>query len=229
MAFWKASRRNATRSSGTPLLGSGSIFPIRDEQISVDPFEIPDWYVRINGVDFGIDHPHATVYCAWDRDADTFYVYDCYKKSGETPLYHSEAAKKHGDWIPTAWPHDGIKRDTGSGVALKDQYRHHGVFMLKEHAHYPDERSMSREAGLMEMYEWMRTDRFKVFTTLSHWFEEKRLYHRNNGKVVDEYDDIMSATRYAFVMRRYARHKQTNLPGFKRPNKPIVGGQKWKT
>lgn len=218
-----------TRSAGTPLLGSGSIFPISDDLITVEPFSIPDWFVRVNGIDFGIDHPGACVFCAWDRDSDVFYVYDAYKKAGETPVYHAAAIKKHGDWIPTAWPHDGMQRDKGSGVALKDQFRAHGVRMMRDHAHYQDERQMSREAGLIEMYEWMRTDRFKVFSTIPAWFEEKRLYHRVDGKVVDEYDDIMSATRYAFVMRRYARHKANTLQTVKKPSKPIVGGRSWRT
>ena len=211
------------------MLGSGTIFPVHDEELAVTPFEIPDWWPRINGIDFGIDHPHATVWCALDRDADTFYVYDAYKKAGETTLYHAAALKKHGQWIPTSWPHDGIIRDKGSGMALKDQFRGHGAFMLRDHAQYKDERGMSREAGLIEMLEYMRTGKFKVFSTLIDWFEEKRLYYREDGKVVDEYDDIMSATRYAFIMRRFARTKPSSTSVRKRPSKPIVGAQAWKT
>lgn len=216
-----------TRTSGTPLLGTGSIFPVRDDDLSCAPFEIPSWWPRINGIDFGIDHPAACAWCAIDRDADTFYVYDCYKKSGETPIYHAAAIKKHGAWIPTAWPQDGIQRDKGSGVALKDQYRRQGVFMLKDYAHYRDERQNSREAGLIEMYEYMRTGKFKVFSTLSDWFEEKRLYHRDEGKVVDEYDDIMSATRYAFVMRGQARTRPPMTQQSQAPSRPISGNRVW--
>jgi hypothetical protein len=101
--------------------------------------------------------------------------------------------------------------------------------MLKEHAHYRDERQNSREAGLVEMYEWMRTGKFKVFTTLTDWFEEKRLYHREDGKVVDSYDDIMSATRYAFVMRRYAKTQPIGTTVTRHPKKPIVGGRSWRS
>jgi phage terminase large subunit-like protein len=227
LASFPVHERDA-RSAGTPLLGSGAIFPIRDADLMVDPFEIPSWYARINGIDFGIDHPGACVWCAWDRDNDTFYVYDCYKRSGETPVYHAAAIKKHGDWVPTAWPHDGMQRDKGSGIALKDQFRNHGVYMLRDHAHYPDERQNSREAGLIEMYEYMRTGRFKVFSTLSDWFEEKRLYHRDDGKVVDKYDDIMAATRYGFVMRRFAKTRPFKTVNKQRPSRPIVGGRQWR-
>ncbi|KKL79687.1 hypothetical protein LCGC14_2012340, partial [marine sediment metagenome] len=223
------------RTKGAPMLGSGAVYPIKDEAISVAPFQIPDHYYRINGIDFGIDHPGAGAFLAWDKDADTIYVYDCYKQRGETPIYHAAAMKKHGDWIPNAWPHDGLERDKGSGIPLKQQYRGHGLRMLSKPAYFrgPDGKVIRSETGkiieppTIQMYEWMRTGKFKVFSNLSQWFEEKRLYHRRDGKIVAKYDDILSATRYAFIMRRYARHKPIFRTAKPRIKRPILGGQRW--
>ncbi len=64
---------------------------------------------------------------------------------------------------------------------------------------------ISVEAGIMDMLTRMRSGRFKVFKHLIDWFEEFRLYHRQNGKVHKVNDDMMSATRYAVMMLRYAR------------------------
>jgi hypothetical protein len=36
------------------------------------------------------------------------------------------------------------------------------------------------------------------------WWEEFRLYHRKDGKVVKQGDDLMAATRYAIMSLRYA-------------------------
>ncbi len=216
------------RVKGVPMLGSGAIFPIQDDDITVPPFEIPSHWAHINGIDFGIDHPGAGAFCAWDKDSDTFYVYDCYKTSGETTVYHAEAMKKHGKWVPTAWPHDGLQREKSSNVALKDMFRRQELYMLRDFAHYGDERGNSREASLIEMYEYMRTGRFKVFSTLPQWFEEKRMFHRKDGKVVAKFDDIISATRYAFMMRRYAIPKPAATPIHQGPSKPVVGGQRWR-
>jgi phage terminase large subunit-like protein len=217
------------RTKGTPMLGSGAIFPVPDEDITTLPQKIPAHWSLINGIDFGIDHPGAGVFCAWDKDSDTFYVYDCYKQRDETPIYHAAAMKKHGDWVPNAWPHDGNQRKQGlnadSNIKLKDMFRQNGLYMLREHAHYNDERGNSREASLIEMYEYMRTGRFKVFSTLTPWFEEKRMYHRRDGNVVAVHDDIMSATRYAFMMRRYAMTKPPATVPHVGPRKPIVGGR----
>lgn len=41
-----------------------------------------------------------------------------------------------------------------------------------------------REAGLMMMLDRMQTGRLKVAKHLHDWWEEFRLYHRKDGKVV---------------------------------------------
>ena len=41
----------------------------------------------------------------------------------------------------------------------------------------------------------METGEFKVFNTLLDWFEEFRLFHRNDGKVVKEGDDLLASKR----------------------------------
>jgi hypothetical protein len=51
---------------------------------------------------------------------------------------------------------------------------------------------------------------------LNDWFEEFRPYHRKDGKVVKEMDDLMSATRYAVMMLRYGRSVQA-ADNFRRP------------
>jgi hypothetical protein len=65
------------------------------------------------------------------------------------------------------------------------------------------------------LLERMQTGRFKVFDHLSDWLEEFRLYHRKNGRIVDERDDLMAATRYAHMMLRLARTKPQ--PYIRRP------------
>jgi len=205
----------ATRAKGVPMMGSGGVYTVADEEIMCDPFEIPSYYRRIVGIDFGIDHPAAAAWIAFDADTDVIYVTDCYKKSGETALYHANAISQRGDWIPVAWPHDGMVRDKGGGVALKDQYMQHGCNMLPESARYDDYKGggQSREPITIEILERMRTGRFKVFRHLHEWFEEKRMLHRKDGRIVPEKDDIESATRYAVMSLRYATSdEEENAP-----------------
>jgi hypothetical protein len=64
----------------------------------------------------------------------------------------------------------------------------------------------------MDMLERMETDRFKVFSNLNDWFEEYRLYHRKDGKIVKLRDDLMSATRYGVMMLRHASVQKAVAP-----------------
>lgn len=191
------------RAKGIPTMGSGRIFPVPEELITCEPREIPRHWPQIIGLDFGWDHPTAAARLAWDRDNDTIYVTACYRRSEAVPAIHAAAIKPWGAWIPVAWPHDGLQHDKGSGDQLKEQYRSHGLKMLNDQATHA-EGGNGVEAGLMAMLERMETNRFKVFKGLNDWFEEFRLYHRKDGKIVKERDDIMSATRYGVMMLRYA-------------------------
>jgi len=69
----------------------------------------------------------------------------------------------------------------------------------------------------MDMLARMETGCFKVFKELNDWFEEFRLYHRKDGNVVKEGDDLMAATRYAIMMLRFASTK-TAYDNFHRRN-----------
>lgn len=202
IASYPAHERDA-RAKGIPSLGSGRIFPIAEEEITVDPVEIPRHWARIGGMDFGWDHPFAAVELAWDRDADIVYVTKAYRKREATPVIHAAALKPWGKWLPWAWPHDGLQHDKGSGEQLAEQYRSQGLEMLSERATFEDG-TFGVEAGLMEMLDRMQTGRWKVFRHLNEWFEEFRLYHRKEGKVVKEMDDLLSASRYAMMMLRCA-------------------------
>jgi phage terminase large subunit-like protein len=193
------------RTKGIPSLGSGLIFPIVEDEIVVDPFEIPPHWARIGGMDFGYDHPFAAVDLAHDRDNDVIYLINEYRKSFTTPVVHSAALKPWGgDWLPWAWPHDGLRRDKDpSGKEYSTLYRDQGLNMLYEKATFEDG-GFGVEAGVIEMLDRMQTGRWRVFKTCQGWLEERRMYHRKDGVIVKERDDLISASRYAYMMRRYA-------------------------
>lgn len=202
IAGYPAHERDA-RAKGIPVLGSGRIFPIAEEELKVESFNIPKHWPRLVGMDFGWGHPAAAVWVAWDRDTDTVYVYDMFRVKETTIPLQAPLFAARGKWIPVAWPHDGLQHESGSGDTLAQQYRELGVNMLPERAQFSDGGN-SVEAGLMDMLTRMQTGRFKVFEHLGDWFDEFRLYHRKDGKIVKLNDDLMAATRYACMMLRFA-------------------------
>lgn len=194
------------RAKGIPTMGSGRVFPIEEEYITCDAFEIPAHWPQIGGLDFGWDHPSAGVKVAWDRDNDILYVTACHRAREQTPALFAAAVKPWGAWLPWAWPHDGLQHDKGSGEVLAQQYKQQGLSMLPNRATF-DDGTNGLEAGVMEMLDRMQTGRLKVFKHLLMWFEEFRLYHRKDGLIVKMNDDVLSATRYAMMMRRFAQVK----------------------
>ena len=193
------------RAKGVPQLGSGRVFPVAEANVAIPAFNLPDWWPSLGALDFGWDHPTAAVKIAWDRDNDCAYVVNVYRVREATPLLHAAALKAWGQHLPWAWPHDGYQHDIESGRAIADAYRELGLKMLPHHAQFDGERGAGLEAGLMDMLERLQTGRLKVFDHLNDWFDEFRLYHRKDGVVVKEYDDLMSATRYALMSLRFAR------------------------
>jgi phage terminase large subunit-like protein len=194
------------RAKGVPMMGSGRVFPIIESAIKVEAFAIPTHWPRIVGIDFGVDHPSAMVWMAWDRDTDTLYVYDAWRESGRTPAEQALVYRPRGSWIPVAWPHDGLQRRVSGNalVQISKQYAQVGVNMLPERATFEDG-THGLEAGVGEMLMRMQSRRLRVFSHLNDWFEEFRMYHRKDGIIVPLMDDLLSATRYAMMMRRHAK------------------------
>ena len=202
IASYPAHEREA-RARGIPTMGSGRVFPIDEDLVKIDPFPIPEHWPQIGGIDFGWDHPSAGVRLAWDRDSDTLYVTACHRAREQTPVLFAASVKPWGPWLKWSWPHDGLQHDKGSGEQLARQYKDQGLNMLPERATF-DDGSNGVEAGVMEMLDRMETGRLRVFSHLNDWFEEFRLYHRKDGIIVKSNDDLLSATRYAMMMRRFA-------------------------
>jgi phage terminase large subunit-like protein len=226
IASYQPHEREA-RVKGIPVLGSGRVFPVPEESITCGSFDIPSHWPRIGGMDFGWDHPFAAVELCWDRDADIIYVTKCHRLREATPIIHAAALKP---WdLQWAWPRDG-NRETleGAGIALAEQYRRQGLDMLSEHAQFEPvgldkAGSVSVEAGIMEVLDRMQTGRWKVFSHLNDWFDEFRLYHRKDGKVVKEYDDLLCASRYALMMKRYANTAQARRDFNRKIEYPRLG------
>ncbi len=200
------------RRRGVPTYGRGLVFPFLDEQLLVDPIEIPRHWPRIIGIDFGWDHPFAAAQLALDRDSDTVYLISEYRESRTTPAIHAAAVKPWGKW-PVAWPHDGLNTEKGTGDELRQSYIDEGLDLLPWKATNPPQAGQkegeggnSAEASILEMYERMDTGRWKVFKNCRVWREESRIYHRDeNMKLVKVRDDLLSASRYASMMLRHAR------------------------
>ena len=205
------------RIDGEPAMGSGLIYPVAEDVYTIKPFDIPAWWPQLGAIDFGYEHPTAAVKIAHDRDTDCVYVTREYRVKEMTTSHHAIALRAWSPQLRWAWPADGGKRERNTGAQVADEYRDGGLAMLNESANFPvapgekggwgpgARPTVSVERGLSVILERLETQRLRVFKTCPEWNEERRLYHRKDGKVVDIDNDLMDATRYAIMMLRYAK------------------------
>ena len=196
------------RSKGVPLMGSGLIYEVDEDEIKCEPFDVPDHWFVINGMDLGWDHPQAHIQMVWNRDADIFYIINAWRARKKQPFEAWHNVKVWAENVPTSWPADGLMTEKGSAKQQKDYYEEEGFNMLPEHATW-EGGGNGVWAGLVEINDLFKTGRMKIASPLHEVFEEIRQYHtKTNSKgksdIVKIKDDYCDAIRYAYMMRRYA-------------------------
>jgi len=200
-----------TRLEGTPQLGAGPVFPIELLPTMIRAIkseEIPSWARRVVGIDFGFGHPFAAVYIAWAHDTGNIWIIDSFRMERSSALYHVQRihGMTGGLRVPVAWPHDGSQHDKGSGLPLAGQYRNFGANMMQGHAVNHGTKQNNIEPALEEMREAMFAGKITIASHNSELIEELRNYHRDEDfKIVKQRDDLISALRYAFMMRRQGK------------------------
>jgi phage terminase large subunit-like protein len=195
------------RIHGIPQLGIARVFPFALEtlmrQFNPDT-DIQGWAKWLVGIDFGYGHPFAAALCAWVPEIDEFFVVDGFKMERGEALYHTKriAGMCRGLRIPIAWPHDGLTHEKGSGIALADVYRRVGAPMMPKNAENSGG-GYHVEPAIEAMSGFMKRGQFAIASHLSELGEEILSYHRDEEyKIVRLRDDLISAVRYAFMMRR---------------------------
>ena len=195
------------RTKGLPLLGTGLIFDLPINGNKIAPMECPSYWYVINGLDFGWSHPQGHIQLWWDKDKDIFVVAAAWKKSKTQPYEAWQHVKGWAKGVPTAWPHDGLQTEKGSARQQKSYYEEAGWEMLEDMATW-EQGGNGVEQGIMEIYHLIKTKRMLFFNNLGELFDELLQFHRDEqGKVVKLVDDLISALRYAYMMRREAVRK----------------------
>jgi phage terminase large subunit-like protein len=198
------------RIHGIPQLGIARVFPFPIESLlrQINPdIDVKVWARWIVGVDFGFGHPFAAAICAWVPETEEFFVLDGFKMERAEAFYHVKriAGMSRGLRVPIAWPHDGLSHEKGSGEALADVYRRLGAPMLGTHAQNKSG-GYHTEPAIEEMCGYMKRGTFAIANHMSELAEEILSYHRDEDyKIVKLRDDLISAVRYAFMMRRSAK------------------------
>ena len=155
-------------------------------------------------IDPGLGHPFAATLCGYDRDEQIFYVIKAIRVADLVPLQHCDMIRRIAPNVRVAWPKDAGNREKGNAIPLISLYRQYGLDFMQDFVSNSDG-SHHVEPGILEMREAMMSLRFRVNEELGLWFEEARDYHRDdNGNIIAKGDDLMSASRYAWMAIRKA-------------------------
>lgn len=178
------------RTKGIPALGSGRVYPISEDDIKVKPFEIPSYFPRAFGMDFGWNNT-AALWMAQDPVTQVKYVYAEYKKGKVPDSQHAFAIKQRGDWMAgAADPSGGGRRDDGR--MRIDYFRSLGLDL------HPGYNSLI--PGISQVYTELEAGTLKVFSNLDMFFDEFRVYRydaKDPNKVARNQDDhLLDTLRY---------------------------------
>jgi len=176
------------RAKGIPQLGSGAIYPVPESEFVCMPFEIPDYWPRIYGLDVGWNRT-AAVWGAVDPESWTIYLYSEHYQGHAEPSVHADAIRARGAWIPGEIDPGARGRGQKDGEHLYQAYRDLGLNIK--------EADNAIEAGLHKTFQRFASGRLRVFSTLQNWLSEFRIYRRDDkGRIVKDNDHLMDATRY---------------------------------
>lgn len=178
------------RRCGIPMLGSGRIYPVREQDVVVDPFPIPNHWPRAFGLDFGWNTT-AVVWGAKDPSTGVLYLYSEYYQGERIPEMHALAIKAKGTWIPGLCDPSGGGRNSDGSLTI-DLYRKTGLELT------PGENSVV--AGIARNLSALETGQTKIFSTLDHFLQEFRVYRydTNNPNIPakNQHDHAMDAWKY---------------------------------
>lgn len=181
------------RTEGEPVLGSGAIYPIAEEQIIVPTRAIPDTWRRVYGMDVGWNRT-AVVWAAEDPGSATWELYDEHYMGQGEPASHALAIKARGEWMQGVIDPASCASSQKDGEKLIEIYRSGQLGLKLQVA------ENTVEAGLMAVWNALITGRLRVQGHLHNWLSEFRKYHRDErGKIVKANDHLMDATRYVVV------------------------------
>lgn len=203
------------RVRGLPVIGSGAVFGMSDEEIMCEDLSIPDHWDIIAALDFSsVNDASVVAWAAHDTGSDCYYLFHV--------DYITDRVNKNEEYqanlilssqypnIPTISPHDGGVNSINPEAKAKVMKRM-GVNVQGQSFYNPtqlglafkNKSSIAREPGLTEMRRLFREGKLKVCRSVSSFFEEKaQMFYSplaGGGLKTVGRDDCIDAARYAII------------------------------
>lgn len=178
----------AARTRGIPALGAGAIYPFDESEYRVNPIDIPKYWPRA----FALDAQHTVkshLFGAFDRDSGTLYITNEFKRKMASPADQAASIQTAFPWIRGVGDCAALVEDS-SRMQYIDKYKALGL-----NIELP--RKGNIEVGIDRVYQMFSGGLLKVFKSCGRFFEEIRIYQRDQrGKVKKRHDHLMDCLRY---------------------------------
>jgi len=190
------------RAKGIPMLGAGAVYPVSEDMIKVEPFEIPKHWKKLSGLDVGWK-AYAACWFAVNPDDNQVYVYSEYKMGEQLPSQHASNVLMRGDWIPCVVDSAAHGRSQTDGTVIFDQLQDCGLDLHNA--------NKAVEAGLFQCHEYLANGRIKVFSTCRELLKDILSMARDDsGKIINKSSyHLADAFRYGVMGLDLAKQ---NLP-----------------
>jgi predicted phage terminase large subunit-like protein len=192
-ASFPAGRHDDQVDAMTQALGrqlGAAIYTAAESEILVEPFAIPQHWRRGCAMDVS-GGTTAVIWAAWDRDNDVIYLYDEYNCGDADPSVHACAIRERGKWM-TVMMNPSPGRSEADTWELIKMYQQLGI-----------EVELGRdtpESGIYAARERMSSSRLKVFSNLSRYREQRRLFRWDEkGQVVKQNDSLLNCCHCLIV------------------------------
>lgn len=175
-------------SKGIPTAGVGNVYPVRWEDITCDPFEIPRHFRRWFAMDVGWNFT-AALWGALDPNTKEVFVYKEYKAEKKEPVIHAQAIMGADPWIPGCIDPAADNRSSADGLQLMRTYISSGLKLIKANNNV--------ESGIEVVWEALSTGKCKIFKTLHQLRAELVTYARDQkGRIIKRNDHLLDSLRY---------------------------------
>jgi phage terminase large subunit-like protein len=182
------------RTKGIPYLGAGAIYPYSVDEITCEPFKIPEHY----WISYGLDVGWNNTTCIWgaiDPDSKVSYIFAEYYGFKAEPSVHAHNIRSKGEWIAGVVDPAARGRSQVDGKQLLSMYTDLGLDLIKA--------DNSVESGIYICQQALASGMCKIFTTCHGLLRELKLYRRQeNGTIVKKDDHGLDAWRYYMVSGR---------------------------
>lgn len=198
---------------GIPIFGVGKVFTMDESTVLCNPFEVPDHYRLIAGID-----PSATskgywgaVLLALDPDTECVYVIKNYKETGLTIGEHYDNLRQMiPKWVNCVMDPSGGGEDQATKLSALEFLRERGMNIVKA-----DKTKNKKEAIIGQIEGLCRSNKFHIFNNCHHYLDEWRRYARDEGgRILKENDHTLDASFYALDQRAEHAQKESEVRNY---------------